>query len=97
MSLSQSVRIYTRPSEIFSCLNCPSNAMIKGIPIPPLRLRCMEYPDEIKEIDIKQVLGLDTDKPELFPDFCPLKKTTRRTFEKNRVGDGAYEQCICTP
>lgn len=75
----QCVRIYVRPSFVTSCLNCGSIQPIKNI--IGIKFRCMEFPDEIKEVDFTEVLK-DGGKP--FMDFCPLDKTRRSEFEKKR-------------
>jgi hypothetical protein len=79
----QKIRVYTRSSPVFFCMNCPSCARIKDVPIPPLRLRCMEFPDEIKEINIPKLFGESAQKTD-FPEFCPLKQKSRKSFEKER-------------
>jgi hypothetical protein len=73
----QKVRVYTKPSPIMFCLNCPSVAYLKESHI----FRCMEFPDEIKEIDGKRLFR---EPLKLFPEFCPLKQMSRKKFEKNR-------------
>ncbi len=74
-------RLYTKPSMIFFCLNCPSSNM--DTTETPIRYTCTECKGKGKQINVMDVY-YGNEKKSKFPEFCRLEKTTREDFERNR-------------